>query len=712
MTVSNTVSRNQYIASSSQTVFAYTFEVFAVGDIVVEQNGVVIAEGTNYTVSGIGADSGGNITMLVGATSGDIITIYRDMSLERLNDYQQNGDFLAGDVNDDFDRIWLALQQNKSDNQNAIRSSLSDTVLNSTNTELASVATRAGKALGFNSTGALDYLAGALPVSDYRTYTTVSAMVIDSGISLGDFIVVEDYATGNNSGYLFFKVVAAGTGTADGGEYIDLTGSSLQAKQNFPSEITVKMYGAKGDGATDDTDVIQTVINAASNSNKVFVVFSAGEYVFTNLYLHYDLSLNPGFNQVVQQQGRIILKGQGRSTHSSFNNGVLRGTQLTSSSSTGEAAIYGLDGQMCRIQDITLAVNNTTLAVKLDGCPQYSGLSNMLIEQEGAGGGVEIVDNHNGINENLFINGAGKATSLGIGFYLYNENSGSGFQNISTVNVNAFDKSVVLGHLDRTSAARMHGINAMNIQGGEADVGVTIGGGVASSDLRIHAEANTLGLKVINNVKNTKIRLTTSGNTKEVEIGSSTSDENYYSNVEFSGELLSTAAATFMEVFTSSNTDGLTIWKTKFSGDSTNTAIALQDATHHNLKVIDPIYNNILVEIDNPERVQELVSEGLHQDLSMKTGDRENITSATSIALSGATNYVRVTGTATITTITVPAGTLNLECTFRTTSTCTFADGTGNLKLSGDFSATNEDTIKLLYDESDALWYEISRSTN
>ncbi len=39
------------------------------------------------------------------------MTIYRDMALERLIDYQQNGDFLAANVNRDFDRLWLAMQQ-------------------------------------------------------------------------------------------------------------------------------------------------------------------------------------------------------------------------------------------------------------------------------------------------------------------------------------------------------------------------------------------------------------------------------------------------------------------------------------------------------------------------------------------------------------------------------------------------------------------------
>ena len=105
MTVSNTTSRNQYTATSGQTVFPYTFEIFDKGDVVVLKNGTALSEGTNYTVSGVGNDNGGNITLTVGATTGDILTLYRDMAYQRLTDYQTSGDFLAQEVNDDFDRI-------------------------------------------------------------------------------------------------------------------------------------------------------------------------------------------------------------------------------------------------------------------------------------------------------------------------------------------------------------------------------------------------------------------------------------------------------------------------------------------------------------------------------------------------------------------------------------------------------------------------------
>lgn len=60
MAVTNSTARNQYTATSGQTVFQYTFEAFDKADLVVRQlvkaTGVTstLSEGTDYTVSGVG----------------------------------------------------------------------------------------------------------------------------------------------------------------------------------------------------------------------------------------------------------------------------------------------------------------------------------------------------------------------------------------------------------------------------------------------------------------------------------------------------------------------------------------------------------------------------------------------------------------------------------------------------------------------------------
>ena len=153
MTVADNTSRNQYTATSGQTVFAYTFEIVDKDDIVVLKNGTTLSEGTDYTVSNVGNDNGGNVTLTVGATAGDIITVYRDMPLERNSDYQTSGDFLASEVNNDFDRLWLAAQQINELSARSIKRPDSDSA--SINMVLPVALDRADKMLAFDGTGAV-----------------------------------------------------------------------------------------------------------------------------------------------------------------------------------------------------------------------------------------------------------------------------------------------------------------------------------------------------------------------------------------------------------------------------------------------------------------------------------------------------------------------------------------------------------------------------
>ena len=157
MTVTAATTRNDYVATSGQTVFPYTFTALADGDIKVLKNGtaLTLGAGNDYTLSGIGS-YGGNVTLNSGAATGDKIAIYLDMDLARTTNYQNSGDFLALDVNGDFDALWLALQQGTTGLERAVRRPESDA--GTVNMELPVSATRAGKLLGFDLTGAVEAL--------------------------------------------------------------------------------------------------------------------------------------------------------------------------------------------------------------------------------------------------------------------------------------------------------------------------------------------------------------------------------------------------------------------------------------------------------------------------------------------------------------------------------------------------------------------------
>ena len=126
MTVADNTSRNQYSATAGQTIFSYTFEIVDKDDLVVLQNGTTLSEGTDYSVAGVGDENGGTITLTVGATLNDVMTLYRDMPYARNQNYTNSGDFLASDVNADFDNLWLAGEQTNRSFDQSVRRPITD----------------------------------------------------------------------------------------------------------------------------------------------------------------------------------------------------------------------------------------------------------------------------------------------------------------------------------------------------------------------------------------------------------------------------------------------------------------------------------------------------------------------------------------------------------------------------------------------------------
>jgi poly(3-hydroxyalkanoate) synthetase len=58
---------------------------------------------TDYTISGVGVSSGGNVTLVTGAAVDDIITVIGATALTRTTDFSDAGDFLASDLNSQLD---------------------------------------------------------------------------------------------------------------------------------------------------------------------------------------------------------------------------------------------------------------------------------------------------------------------------------------------------------------------------------------------------------------------------------------------------------------------------------------------------------------------------------------------------------------------------------------------------------------------------------
>jgi hypothetical protein len=311
MTVSSSASRNQYTATAGQTVFAYTFEIVSDDDIVVLKNGVTLTKTADYTVSGVGSDSGGNVTLVVGATAGDILTLYRDMAYERTTDYTNAGDFLAADVNNDFDRLWIATQQVNEEVNRSLKAPVTDPL--TIDMTIPAKASRVGKLLRFNATtgdpeavatsdvvgsGAFNvynftgdgsdttFILGTAPGVENNTQVYIDGVYQQKNTyTLSGSTITFSAAPPNLSTIevMVMVPVPLNTVSASGVSFVQSGSTDTRTVQaKLEESVSVKDFGAVGDGTTDDTAAIQAAINSLANwpSDNVYkaVFFPPGTY--------------------------------------------------------------------------------------------------------------------------------------------------------------------------------------------------------------------------------------------------------------------------------------------------------------------------------------------------------------------------------------------------------------------------------------------------
>ena len=119
MTITALDARDEYTAVAAQTVFNYTFKIYASSelDVYITPSGQDANDSTDITtaytvdVATIGNPAGGFITLNSGASAGDLITIVSGMPYNRTVDYQNSGDFLPDTVDGDNDRQVSQIKQ-------------------------------------------------------------------------------------------------------------------------------------------------------------------------------------------------------------------------------------------------------------------------------------------------------------------------------------------------------------------------------------------------------------------------------------------------------------------------------------------------------------------------------------------------------------------------------------------------------------------------
>lgn len=238
MTVSAQTPINRSTGNGVTTVFPYTFKIISTADIEVTVDDVVKTLNVDYTVSGAGVDAGGNVTMTTAPANGASVVRRRNMALTRSTDYQDQGTLPAATLDSDIDATVLMVQQldERLDRTFSLPASFSG---DSTLPE-----PEPGYLIGWDATG--------------ENLTNIPASV---GSSLVDLAA--------SSGSSLVGFIQSGTGAVP---------TTVQAK--LRESVSVKDFGAVGDGVTDDRAAIQLAIDYASATGRNIFV-PAGNYRLT-----------------------------------------------------------------------------------------------------------------------------------------------------------------------------------------------------------------------------------------------------------------------------------------------------------------------------------------------------------------------------------------------------------------------------------------------
>ena len=297
--------RVQFVGNTGTGPYAFNFNILQASDIVVYKNNVLLVETTDYTVS-IAANGTGNITLVVALVTTDILTMLGGRELSRTTDFVTAGDLLASSLNEQLDSNVIMSQQldERFDRTIKAQPGDADATLN-----LPVVADRANRILSFDQDGNLlaSTASGFFVGANFfnQTYTgdgstTSFALTIDPGTknNIQVYIdgVYQNKATFSITGTAItfteapplnaameFIIGNAVDNVSSDANLVNYnqggTGAQTRTVENKLQEsVSVKDFGAVGDGVADDTAAIQAALNTGGT-----VYIPDGAYIISSM---------------------------------------------------------------------------------------------------------------------------------------------------------------------------------------------------------------------------------------------------------------------------------------------------------------------------------------------------------------------------------------------------------------------------------------------
>lgn len=354
MTINSEIRKvGPFIGNGTASAFPFTFKVFQASDLEVVRLEVstnvetVLTLNSQYTVTlNVDQDSnpGGTVTLIGGAlASGYTLTLTSDVPYLQPTDLTNQGGFYPDVINDALDRATIQIQQLGVD----VNRSLKVPVSSAVSTELPNP--NANDLLGWDSTGTALTNIDPSSLATIVAYTTAYADVF-----IGDGTTTS-YVLTRPAGSLYNLDVSIQGVTQEPTRDYTLSGTTItfttapfdthrvlvKYKEGLPNYdgdsqdvrylppfvgaasttveaklaqyVSVKDFGAVGDGVTDDRAAIQAAIDAVYAQGGGVVYVPAGIYLIA--------SRSSGYNTVVAKSGVSVI-GAGAETIFKIDDGL------------------------------------------------------------------------------------------------------------------------------------------------------------------------------------------------------------------------------------------------------------------------------------------------------------------------------------------------------------------------------------------------------
>jgi len=337
MTVSSSTNRWAYTGDGVTDTFAYTNRIYASTDLKVYVNAVLQTSG--YSVSGIDVAAGGNVVFTTAPAADAAIVIDRDVPYTQPTLLEDTGKFPAANTMAAIDRVAILTQQLDAALSRTLRFPVTDTAPID---DLPSFATRFGKYLGFDS------------------------------------------VTGAPT--LFSSVIDLTSVTAEGGS------AARALTQHFGDILSVKDFGALGDGATDDTAALQAAIDYC-DANGLRLIVPKGTYPTGALTvdgaMHLELLKGATLKAKSTLNGNLIAVA-GSNVRIS-GPGTIDGNRANVTASTGIGVSTGSSD--VTIEDLTITSCKGRGIYASDNCPRLIVRRNYITDVSSDGAFLQLATN-------------------------------------------------------------------------------------------------------------------------------------------------------------------------------------------------------------------------------------------------------------------------------------------------------------------------------